>query len=93
MSGNTRQGLILILTFLYLPLTCGLCGMWAWSKSQTTRLLGRESLESIKSSAKLLASIEAILNYLMGSSQWDIRLLPVEYAGLTQQPQGPIFEA
>lgn len=61
--------------------------------AQTTRLLGRESLERIKSSAKLLASIEAILNYLMGSSQWDIRLLPVEYAGLNQQPQGPIFEA
>lgn len=55
--------------------------------------LGQQSQESIKSSAKLLVSIEAILNYLMGSSQWDIRLLPVQYASLNQQPQGPIFEA
>lgn len=29
----------------------------------------------------------------MGSSQWDIRLLPVQNAGLNQEPQGPIFEA
>ena len=29
----------------------------------------------------------------MGSSQCDIRLLPVQNAGLNQEPQGPIFEA
>lgn len=33
--------------------------------------------ESIKSPAKLLASINVILNYCIDSSRWDIRLLPV----------------
>lgn len=87
------KGLILILTFLNLPLTCGLCGMWAWRNSSNVLPIGAIVSREYQIFSEVIGLNRSDFELPDGFQSVGYQIASCGVCRFKPSTTGPIFEA